>query len=51
MYMYIYIILYVNVGLSLVPRRSGGGVKENAWYTLFACALNFREISENRILQ
>ena len=26
---------------SLVPRRSGGGAKEkNAWYTLFAHALN-----------
>ena len=36
---------------SLIHRRSGGGAKENAWYTLFAHALNFREISENRILQ
>ena len=27
--------------VSLVPRRSGGGAKEkNAWYTLFAHALN-----------
>ena len=36
---------------SLVPRRSEGEGRENAWYTLFAHALNFRDISENRILQ
>ena len=33
------VVLYNDVGLSLVPRRGGVG-GESAWYTLFAHALN-----------
>ena len=43
------------LSLASYPRRSEGRGRpwgrENAWYTLFAHVLNFRDISENRILQ